>query len=402
MQYPERLKYHPLRGLVLNVTDACNCKCRYCFTQPNPKTMDLDIGIQAVNWFLEYNNEKILEKKERLSISFFGGEPTLKWDEFIVPLVNYVKQYITPKYKNRFDIRFSCTTNGQLLTEDRIKWFINNNGNFLLSIDGDKETQDFNRPRHDGKSSFDIIDTNIDLLLKYQPDITFRSTIIPETVDNLLHDYLFARKRGFKNWFAIPNVRQYWSEEKLNTLQQQMTLICGVMLKDIDSKINPLKFNWINRMIKAIMTKAPQTQHYMRCGLGTTSIGVATDGSLYACQENSTYYDELNPFFIGDIYNGINKERHCSLLSNFDGSKYIFCKQKCKDCVINKICQSWSCPSTNFAVTGNVMERPEIMCEWLKILYFSVSNMILNAAYLDSDNFVEWLKYNTELIGGAA
>jgi molybdenum cofactor biosynthesis enzyme MoaA len=46
MDYPERLSIHPLRGMVLNVTDACNCRCRYCFTSPNPRVMDLDTGVQ--------------------------------------------------------------------------------------------------------------------------------------------------------------------------------------------------------------------------------------------------------------------------------------------------------------------------------------------------------------------
>lgn len=402
MDYPERLSIHPLRGMVLNVTDACNCRCRYCFTSPNPRVMDLDTGIQAVKWFFDYNSQKKLDKKEKLSISFFGGEPTLRWDEFIYPLVQYVKTYILPEYKDKFDLRFSCTTNGQLLNKDRIKWFIENKGNFLLSIDGDRETQEFNRPRVDGKSSFDPVNENIDLLLKYQPDITFRSTLIPETAKNVVQDYLFARKRGFRNWFTIPNVRQSWNKEDLELLQHNMALICGIMLKDIEDGQNPLQFNWINRMIKAIMVKAPQTQHYMRCGLGTTSIGVATDGSLCACQENSTYHDLSNPFYIGDIYNGIDKERHLALLSNFDGSRCIYCKDHCKNCSINHICQGWSCPSTNFAMTGDVMERPEPMCEWLKILYFASANMILNAAQIDSKNFIEWAKFNTELTGGAA
>lgn len=400
MEYPGRLNNHPIKSMVLNVTDACNLRCRYCFTSPNPSVMDFDTGIQAVKWFFETNAKKELSKKEILSIAFFGGEPTLRWDDFMVPMIEYIKAYIEPKYKDKFEIKFSCTTNGQLLTEERIKYFINNRGHFLLSIDGDRETQNCNRPRCDGKDSFDKVNEIIDTLLRYQPDITFRSTITPESAKNLSHDYLFARERGFLNWFAIPNVREPWDAETLEVLQKEVTIITGIMLRDIVSGKTPLAFNWINRFIKGITVRVPQTQHFMRCGLGTTSIGVSTDGSLCACQENSTYHDESNSFYIGDVWEGINPERHIALLSHFTGEKTVFCKDHCKTCVLNGFCQSWSCPSTNYAITGNVMERPEPMCEWLKILYFASANMVLNAAQMGSQEFIEWLQKNTEFQGG--
>lgn len=32
----------PISHAVVNVTDACNLRCKYCFTHPNPSTIDLD------------------------------------------------------------------------------------------------------------------------------------------------------------------------------------------------------------------------------------------------------------------------------------------------------------------------------------------------------------------------
>jgi uncharacterized protein len=398
MDYPkEKLYNRPLSGMIINVTDACNLKCRYCFTKENPAYMELDTGVQAINWFIAENEKRKLEKyPTRLTISFFGGEPTLHWDDFIFPLINYVEEYINPNYKEKYDIHFSCTTNGQLLNEERIKWFIEHKGSFLLSIDGNRETQNYNRPRKDGKDSFEQINKNIDILLKYQPDLTFRSTITPEMCHNLFSDYLFARERGFLNWFAIPNVRQEWPQDKINILEEQMHLIAGCILRDIEKEQIPLSFNWLNKMIKLLFSNAPQKPHYMRCGLGTTSIGVATDGSLSACQENSTYHDENNLFYIGDIWNGINEERHLKLLEYYNGENKIYCNNECEKCYISHICQSISCPSTNYALTGSPLNRPRAMCDWLRILYNVASNLVLNAAELDSDNFINFIQSNIE------
>ena len=360
--------------------------------------MSLDTGIQAVNWFIAENEKKVLNKyPTRLTISFFGGEPTLRWNDFIYPLVNYVEDYIYPLYKEKYDIRFSCTTNGQLLDEEKISWFIKHKGNFLLSIDGDKETQNYNRPRKDGKNSFDFIEKNIDLLLKYQPNITFRSTITPDMCHNLFSDYLYARKRGFINWFAIPNAREEWPQEKIEILQEQMHLIAGCILKDIESEIIPVSFEWLYRMIKFLFTPAPQKLHYIRCGFGTTGIGVATDGSLMACQENNTYYDKNNIFYIGDIYSGIDQNRHSILLNYYSENNKITCQEKkCDECIISHVCQSISCPSTNYALSGSPLIRPKIFCEWLNILYITAANLVLNAAELDSENFINFVQSHIE------
>lgn len=391
MEYPKELNQQPLQILVLNVTDACNCCCRYCFTHPNPTKMSLSIGMRAVDWFLEYNYNKSLQQKERLTVSFFGGEPTLCWDTFVVPIVQYTKEQISTKYNDVFDIWFSCTSNGQLLDEKKIKWFVENGGGFLLSMDGDRETQEYNRPRHDGQSSFDPLEKTIDILLKYQPTITFRSTIIPETVGNLAHDYLFARSRGFQSWFGMPNVRQNWSDKDLQILREQMTIISGIMLRDITYEQTPVDFSYIKQTIKAILRKDKYQHSCMRCGLGTTSIGVATDGSLYACQENSTYHDETNPFYIGDVYQGIDKSRHLSLLAKYNKPWNGFENKNCDKCVIKDTCGDWQCPSVNFDITGSLMMRPEPLCEWLKIIYGVSFNMIANVNQTNFDKFLKWI-----------
>lgn len=398
MNYPsELLNKTPLQGAVINVTDNCNLNCRYCFTEQNPKTMELDIGIQALNWLINQNEQKEIEYPIDLHIGFFGGEPTLRWDEFIVPLINYYETYLRNKYSKKYTMSFGMTTNGQLLNEERIKWFKEHNGNFLLSIDGDRETQEYNRPRKDGLSSFDELEPIIDLLLKYQPDITFRSTITPAMCHNLHKDYLYARKKGFKNYFSIPNFREEWDKEHLQILNEQICLICGTLLFDIENNNQPLGFNLLNQMINYCFNPAPQKQHFRKCGFGTTSIGITTDGKLSACQENSTYHNN-NIFYIGDIWKGIDQNKQLKLLEQYNETKVY--SNNCKNCEISNICQFLTCPSTNYAMTGEILKRPEANCEWLKILYFNSANLVLNAAQHNSKNFIQYLKETSEYAQG--
>ena len=106
-------EYHLFTNICLNVTNACNLQCRYCFVEQKPQYMTLQIAKDAVDFL--YNNVK--RKREiyknnniKGNINFFGGEPMLLFKEIIVPLVEYVEN----TYPEVFT--FGITTNGTLLT----------------------------------------------------------------------------------------------------------------------------------------------------------------------------------------------------------------------------------------------------------------------------------------------
>ena len=127
-------EYGWLTNICLNVTDACNLACRYCFVEQHPHYMTLDVAKQAVHFILnnlEKKNKKF-NKNERASITYFGGEPMLMWDEIIVPLTNYIRE-------NNYPINLSITTNGTLLNEEKIIYLKNKEIFPLLSIDGNKK-----------------------------------------------------------------------------------------------------------------------------------------------------------------------------------------------------------------------------------------------------------------------
>ena len=201
-EYKEIYKY-PI-NVCLNLTDSCNLACKYCFVQQKPHFMTLDTAKKAVEWLVKNlkKREELGKKNERIHITFFGGEPMLLYDEIIVPLVLYIEENYPKKFY------FSITTNGTLLNEERIKFFNEHNIGLLLSIDGAKTTQDFNRPQRNGEGSFDLIEKNIPYILKYKPNTTFRSTLYQPTVKYLFENYKYDEKAGFKNVFFCPNARE--------------------------------------------------------------------------------------------------------------------------------------------------------------------------------------------------
>ena len=386
-KYEERFQY--LTNICLNVTDACNLKCRYCFVAQNPHFMDLQTAKDAMDWLhknLEIKKEKkFTNEKDKCSVNFFGGEPMLLYDKIIVPTVEYCEK----KYPGEF--HFGMTTNGTLLNEEKIKWLYNHKFSLLLSIDGAKITQDFNRPCQDESlSSFDLVSKNIPYILKYFPNTTFRSTIYQYTVGHLLENYKFAEKMGFKNIFMIPNGREKWSQENIGKLTSEVEKLFLYMQNKYMRNEKPIECSIIGEVYKEVIKEAKillkqeklpdldEIKNVNRCGLGTTSGSIAYNGDIYACQEqDSKSHDSM--FYIGNIYeNGIDRAKHECVLKEYaySGRSKSENKELCYKCLLRNICQRYACPSTSYDCFDDMSKVCEIHCIWRNLLYYNAQKMI--------------------------
>ena len=187
---------------------------------------------------------------------------------------------------------FGITTNGTLLSQERINFFKENNFSMLLSIDGAEETQCFNRPcRNPHLNSFKLIEKNIPALLEAYPNITFRSTIYAPTVEHLFENYLYAESLGFKSFVAIEDCRHGWTQEQLNQLDEEFQKIYCYRLEQIIKGIEPIKMSRFNGWLRYTTSILENKFNFyngssvMRCGLATTNGAIAYDGSIYGCQE---------------------------------------------------------------------------------------------------------------------
>ena len=322
--------------------------------------MSYQVALDATN-FLIKNAE---ETRQVPNIVFFGGEPLLEWDNIIVPLTNYIRK----EYQKPFTL--SITSNCVLMTEEKLEFMKENNIGLLFSIDGDKETQDINRPFHNGKGSFDLLEDKIPLILKYYPNMTFRATIYKGTVLNTFHNIKFAIENGYNNMFFIPNVFDEWDEKEKEILKEQVKLFGDWFIENA-RKGRIIILNNFDKVLRQIMSinqayrdnlNRPIKTH--KCGLGTgSSASISCDGKIFGCQEMITN-DDL--FWIGDIYHGENLEKRKRLSSMFNSSK-VTGLNNCKDCKFIKTCDG-GCIANNYLHTGNLNIIPDMYCYWQQIL----------------------------------
>ena len=401
-EYKER--YSRPTNACLNLTDDCNLACRYCFVAQQPHYMTLDIAKRAVEWLISNLNWQkehgLINKNETITLTYFGGEPTLMWDKIIVPLTRWCWETY-PKL-----IDFSITTNGTLLNEDRIKFLYAYNIYPLLSIDGAYETQEYNRPCKDPNlSSAELQYKNIPTLLKYFPNTTFRSTIDEHTVSHTFENYIFAQCMGFKNIFMMPNCRTPWKEENLQILTDEFKKIYSYMVEYFErNELPPIDLSPVDRAFEQIKkyninvlnkyTDQGKPRPFQRCGLGTTSCSIGYDGKIYGCQEQDSK-GENSHFYIGDLNNvsqEINYNLHSKFLEEYYNSS-LGCGDKpeyCDNCPLSIICEDLHCPSASYDLFNDFGKDSYVHCYWQRSLYEQAITVL---KYLkDNPTFRKYLK----------
>lgn len=316
------------KTMLLGLTNRCNLSCPYCFVDQNSQDMTYEIAEQAIQWLISNKNNK------KMQVNFFGGEPLLKFDDIIKPIVE--------KYYK--DINFGITTNGMLLTEDVVDFLYQHNMSVLLSFDGIEQVQNTQRPAKNG-DSFKQILNNIPYFLVRYPQATMRATITKNSIPYLYDSMLMAEELGFAKIVFCPNAYENWSVEEANNLFEQFNKIGLYIYKKLRNKepvieVDPI-VSYYSSLTQAIKNNLYFDNNIMRCGLGTVTCAITPTGDIIPCQEKTS-----NPTVIlGNIYDGINPKKHEAFLRDyFNKINNLECNEFC-GAKAKLICLSDTCPS---------------------------------------------------------
>jgi len=156
-----------LRQLILELTEQCNLRCRYCtYSDYYPltrgysgRTLRPEVAKKAISYFLEHSKKV----QERVSVTFYGGEPLLQMD-----LLQDCCEYARDQVGER--ARFQLTTNGTLLTPDNVRRLSDIDMNILVSIDGPQEVHDANRVTTHGNPTFAKIAARLERIRDTRPE----------------------------------------------------------------------------------------------------------------------------------------------------------------------------------------------------------------------------------------
>ena len=320
--------------------------------------MSWAVAKDAIDYILNHENDF---KEESVIWDFIGGEPFLEID-LIDKICDYIKLQLYIRGHHWFNsFRFSFSTNGINYDSKKVQEFIIKNRNHLsigITIDGTKRKHDLNRIwKGDGveRGSYEDVVRNIPLWLKQFPagatKVTISSADIPYIKESVLHLYSLGIKEVNINCVF----EDVWHTGDDMLFEQQLIELADAI---IDSKLyedNACSF--FSEVIGKPLDSEKENQNW--CGAGKM-LAIDAAGNFYPCTRFAAYsLREKRPIIIGDIHNGINKNKLRPFLSL---DRTTQSPQKCIDCEVASGC-AW-CQGENYdaAQTNTVYERATAIC----------------------------------------
>lgn len=316
-----------LVSLLLEVTEKCNLRCKYCIYHPEHpefrlfghRDMTFDTARKAVDILFENS----LETEEELVVGFYGGEPLINID-LIKKVVCYAKE-LSVKYDK--ELIFSMTTNGTLMSEEIAVFLLDNEFNIIFSLDGNKKLHDENRVKVDGSGSFDDTFKGIKLYQKIKEDrdksnmpLVFNMVIDGENVEeryNIIQDF-FDSEEWLPNNLQVLTTAVDKGHEEYKYILPQSEEEKKLFLDSRDTEINwndrnnenreknlflsPSIMKGLSRIHNRICMDKPVELYGMNgcCVPGQRRMYVTVDGEIYPCEKTG------EAPIMGNVYSGFD------------------------------------------------------------------------------------------------
>ncbi len=343
-----------VKALCLHVAHDCNLKCRYCFAEEGEyhgkrSLMSAEVGKKAIDFIIANSG-----KRRNLEVDFFGGEPLMNFD-VVKEIVEYGREQEKLHDKN---FRFTITTNGILLDDEKQKYINENMHNVVLSLDGRKEVNDYMRPRAGGQGSYDIIVPKFQKLAesRNQTDYYLRGTFTHNNLDFSKDVFHIADDLGFKQVSVEPVVAEATesyaiTENDLDTIFEEYEKLAEQLY--IRHKTGEKDFNFFHFMVD--LTGGPCiAKRLSGCGSGTEYLAVTPEGDLYPCHQ----FVGQEEYKIGSVYTGIENTAIREEFANCN----VYTKPDCKKCWAKFYC-SGGCMANACHYAGDIMGTYEIGCK---------------------------------------
>lgn len=376
-----KLELSPVKAMCLNVAHDCNLRCRYCFASTGDfgqgrKLMDKKTGEKAIDFLIANSG-----KRYHLELDFFGGEPLMNYD-VVKHIVNYARGKEKKAGKH---FRFTITTNGILLDDEKIEFLNKEMDNIVLSLDGRKEINDKMRPQTNHSGSYENIVPKYQKLIQRRgsKDYYVRGTYTKYNLDfskDLLHMY----RLGFKNLSIEPVVteptRSYaiqmtdlpmiFSEyEKL--AKNILHIKCPLGKHNLAFRVHPKRFRVTGTVpIKKAGFKNKDILffHFMLdlkqgpclikrlrgCSCGNEYVAVTPEGDIYPCHQ----FIGKEEWKLGDLSSGIVHQEKRKTFTKTT----IFDKPQCSNCWARYYC-SGGCNANHLEYSGSLLSPDPLSCE---------------------------------------
>ncbi|SFR68166.1 uncharacterized protein SAMN05661086_00932 [Anaeromicropila populeti] len=315
--------------LIILPTEKCNFKCKYCYESFVNGRMKEDVMDKIIS-FVDHKMKKL----ERLSVSWFGGEPLLEMGVIEKLSEAFIK--ICSKYKKIYSAEI--TTNGYLLNLNTFKrLYALKVLTYQITIDGMGSVHNIQRPLLDGSPTFDKIIGNLKDI-KENVKSRFFSVIIrtncSRNIMNSIRDYFTYIESAFgndKRFQILLRPVMDWGGDRVAEMSEGM-----IEMNDLGTGYDTLsQFDLGIEVYKNFFNRGAQVCYAGKCNQYCFN----SVGEIFKC---TCDLDGLHDSKIGCIMSEkeINSYQYQLWLSEFR-----YKNNQCDSCFYSPICLMDWCPS---------------------------------------------------------
>ena len=341
----------PVKAMCLNIAHDCQLRCKYCFASTGDfgkgrKLMSFETGKHAIDFLLENSGDR-----PNLELDFFGGEPLMNFG-VVKQVVEYARSR-EKEYNKKF--RFTITTNGLLLDDEKIDFINREMSNVVLSIDGRKEVNDYFRVLPNGQGCYDIIMPKYKKLVAGRGDKEYyvRGTFTNRNLD-FSNDVFALNEAGFDQISVEPVVGDddvYALTEK--DLPAVFAEYEKLALKLLENEKKGKKFNFFHFMLD--LDQGPCAIKRLRgCGCGNDYVAITPDGDIFPCHQ----FVGIDEYKMGNIDEGTFDQE---MKADF-AKAHVYSKPDCRECWAKFYC-SGGCNANNYQYMGDIRTAHKISCQ---------------------------------------
>ncbi|MCM1528441.1 MAG: thioether cross-link-forming SCIFF peptide maturase [Alistipes sp.] len=352
--YEKYAKYSvasPVKAMCLNIAHDCQLRCKYCFASTGDfgqgrKLMSFETGKHAIDFLLENSGDR-----PNLELDFFGGEPLMNF-RVVKQIVEYARSR-EADYNKKF--RFTITTNGLLLDDEKIEFINREMSNVVLSIDGRKSVNDYFRVLPNGQGCYDMILPKYKKLVEGRGDKEYyvRGTFTNKNLD-FSNDVFALYEAGFDQISIEPVVGD--GDEYALTMGNLPAVFKEYEVlaqRILDNEKKGGKFNFFHFMLD--LDQGPCAIKRLRgCGCGNDYVAITPDGDIYPCHQ----FVGMEEYKMGNIDDGTFNEEMKADFANC----HVYSKPECRKCWAKFYC-SGGCNANNYQYMGDVRSAHKISCE---------------------------------------
>lgn len=299
-------------------------------------------------------HEALKQYDRTLHIYFIGGEPLLAFDT-IKKCNFYAREQCR---KHNLKLVYSTTTNGTLLNQEITDFFIKNDFDLKLSLDGTAIVHDENRKYYDGTGSYKRISDNLHFIRTIEEatgrHVHAAQVISANTCRELKHSLEHLYDLGFSIVESSINLYEDWTKENLDVL---FSVIRESFLfyKDLKEKGESFHWKFVEARLRLFSEKS---DCLYACKAGISSCLVTVDGAIYPCTEVD---DAVR---IGDVINGLDVRK----IREFVNIKTTENKE-CLKCEEYEHCPACQCIMLNYDIYGDFYKPSDAECELTKYMF---------------------------------